>query len=201
MNAIRIRRFATVQLCATMGAMIYLWQISSDCPDRMIAVHDKATVDPTLFRMAARAELREPARFSHQGLRSQVLGQAYLPNSAALPLVSMEAGSQLQALAGDAIQLVPALVACDDGDVSASLVNLLRAVPAVDWAGSSALYIPGTKQVMKFTALQILPTAMDGLHLARLDEFRPFILASDSVRSLFAKSALCEFALPTDVRP
>lgn len=182
-----------------MGTMTYLWRIASDCPDNWIAVHDKETVDPTVFRKALPFEGVQPVRFSIQRRRSEVLEQAYLPNSAMLPLVSSAAALRLEAVAGAAMQIVPAIVVCDDGEIEASLINPLKAITAVDWANSKALYIPGTKQVMKFTKLELLPGPLEGVHLARLDEFRSFILASESLKSLFANSKLCEFGLPSKV--
>jgi hypothetical protein len=181
--------------------VIYLWRVASDCPNRMIVVHDKGTVEPTLFRKTVPFDGVVPVRFSHKGTRAELREQHYLPNSANLPLVSCGAGVQLKSLVGDSLQIVPAIIECSDGGLDASLVNPLKSIPGVDWADSKALFLPGTKQVMKFTKLQLLPQSMDGLHLARLDEFRPFILASESVRNLFDSSELCEFNLPYDVGP
>lgn len=118
-----------------------------------------------------------------------------------LPLVSKAAAMRLQGVAGAAIQSVPAVIVCDDGEIEASLINPLRAIAAVDWSNSKALFIPGTKQVMKFTKLHLGPDSMGDHCLARLDEFRPFILVTEGVKSLFANSKLCEFALPSEVRP
>ncbi len=69
-------------------AMIYLWRIASDCPENWIAVHDKESVDPTVFRKALPFEGLQPVRFNIQESQSAVLEQDYLPNSAMLPLVS-----------------------------------------------------------------------------------------------------------------
>ena len=183
-----------------MGEMIYLWRIASNCPDSLIAIHDRAAVDPILFRKAAIVDLKGIARFMLKGMQSAILGQHYFPNSAMLPLVSKEVGFRLNDLAGAAVQIVPALITCDDGEVEASLINPLESIPAVDKSMSEILYIPGTTQVMKFTKLQLLSGALNSSHLARLDEFRPFLLASESVKNLFASTRLCEFALPSDIR-
>lgn len=181
--------------------MIYLWRIASDCPDNWIAVHDKETVDPTQFRKALPFDGVQPARFIIRERLSAVGEQDYLPNSAMLPLVSKAAGQRLQDSAGLSIQCVPAVVACVDGDLEATLINPLKAIPAVNWDGSKALFIPGTRQVMKFSKLQLVPGALAELDLARLDEFRSFVLASERVKRLLASSKLCEFVSPSDVRP
>lgn len=181
--------------------MIYIWRISSNCPDNWIAVQDKGTVDPTLFRRAEFFEGAQPVRFTIHGKRSAIGEEDYLPNSAMLPLVSKSAALRLADAAGAIFQSVPAVVTCEDGDLEAALINPLKAVTAVDWNSSKALFIPGTKQVMKFTKLELLPGALGEFDLARLDEFRSFILVSERVKNLFSGSTLCEFASASEVRP
>ncbi|BCU78861.1 hypothetical protein [Luteolibacter sp. LG18] len=181
--------------------MTYLWRIASDCPDNLIAIHDKDTVDPVLFRKAVPFDSAKPVRFVFRGLLSTIRRECYFPNSAMLPLVSNETGACLLNLAGTSVQGVPAVVACDDGEMEATLINPLKAIPAVDWSASKALHIPGTKQVMKLQKLQLLPESMEGIHLARLDDFRSFLLVSECVKDLFAGSRLCEFTLPSEIRP
>jgi len=184
-----------------MGTLNYIWRIASDCPNNLITVHDKESVDPTLFRKSRSIEPARPLRFVFHGKRSPFLREDYLPNSAMLPLVSKAVASRLAAVAGAAFQSLPSVVLCDDGEFEATLLNPLEVVSAVDWSNSNALYIPGTKQVMKFTKLALLPDALGNLDIARLDDFRSFILVSERVKNLLAKSKLCEFVLPSEIRP
>jgi hypothetical protein len=184
-----------------MGTINYIWRIASDCPNNFITVHDKESVDPTLFRRAISFESVRPLRFVFHGKRSAFLGEDYIPNSAMLPLVSKAVALRLVDVAGSAIQSLPAVVLCGDGEFEATLLNPLEVVSAVDWNNSNVLYIPGTKQVMKFTKLALLPDALGKLDLARLAEFRSFILASERIKNLLAKAKLCEFVLPSEIRP
>lgn len=110
-----------------------------------------------------------------------------------------DAGEELAKLLGDAIQMIPARVSCSDGELAAMLVNPLRLVTAVDWSESEAILIPGTRQVMKFNKLRLDNHAIQG-HLARLEEYRSFLLAGESVRSIFASCALCELVPASAIR-
>lgn len=139
--------------------------------------------------------------FFHSGPTSDFDGEPYIPNSASLPLVSSDAAKLIWELQGIQVQEVPALVMCSDGQFPCVLLNPLQTVPAVDWASSKAVFIPGTKQVMKFNRLQLIPEALGNMPIARLDEFRPFILVSEGVKQAFASSALCEFELPSCIKP
>jgi len=183
-----------------MGGITYLWRIASDCPDSLIVTHDKETVDPTIFRNASPIAVPQTALFVHHGPISDLQGQDYIPNSASLPLLSVEASRRLSALAGVSVQGVRAIVTCSDGVLEAVLLNILRSISAVDWTVSKALFIPGTKQVMKFSKLQLKANTVNGVNIARLEEFRPFVLATDEVKHIFYASELCEFSPPSDIR-
>lgn len=183
-----------------MGRIIYIWRIASNCPEDLIVSHNKSSVDPALFRSTFFIKNAEPALFSYERTLERLKGQYYIPNSAQLPLVSVEASQQLTELLRDSVQMVPAQVFCVDGVLDAVVLNPLRAVAAVDWEQSTALLIAGTKHVMKFTKLELLPKALNGIHLARLEELRSFLLVSEAIKNLFSSCALCEFGLPSKIR-
>ena len=58
-------------------------------------------------------------------------------------------------------------------------MNVLPRVASVDLSGSNFIFIPGTKQIMKFNRLKLKPDALGAHHLAREVQFNSFILVSE----------------------
>jgi hypothetical protein len=183
-----------------MGAVTYLWRISRDCPENLIVDADKSSFDATTFRLARFICENKLPIFVHRGCRSDLDTQRYFPNSVGLPLVSQDAMEELKRLDICNIQFVQAVINCSDGSLNAILVNPTDAVMGIDWSDSQAILIPGTDQVMKFNRLKLMPEVLQGKHMARLIEYKSFLLVSDQVRRCFERSNLCEFTLPAEIK-
>ena len=184
-----------------MSTLTYIWQMASDCPEELIVIHDERTVDPMSLRAANPVPNAASALFFHDGLKSDFVREAYIPNSALLPLVSVSAAREIGKLPGVYAQQLPARVRCSDGEIPCVLLNPLKTVSAVDWAATKAVFISGTKHVRKFHSLQLLPNPLGGNSIARLGEFSQFVLVTEAVKNVLTSSSLCEFDLPANIKP
>lgn len=54
---------------------------------------------------------------------------------------------------------------------------------------------------MKIRRLHFKSGLALGLHIARLDEHRSFVLVTEEFRKALGTSKLCEFSLPSDIKP
>jgi hypothetical protein len=183
-----------------MGAVTYLWRIARDCPENLIVAGDKRSLDATAFRAARLIFDDKVPVFVYGGCRSELCVERYFPNSFGLPLISQDAMEALKRLDVCNVQFVPAVINCRDGNLDAFIVNPIDAILGVDWSGSHAVLIPGTDQVMKFNSLRLIPEVLQGKHIARLLEYKSFVLVSDQVRRCFEGSNLCEFTVPEEIK-
>lgn len=127
-----------------------------------------------------------------------------LPNDTMIPLVSERVARILTSLCPDDIELIAAnVVAFGEKLLGFSLVNVLPQIASVDYEGSNFVYIPGTKQIMKFSRLKLKPDVLRAHHLARAVEYNSFILASEKLRRAFESEQVTglEFVPPEALKP
>jgi hypothetical protein len=166
----------------------YLWRIPDDYPEEFIGEYQRGDSPDRFAFMRGEpfSDATSTPRFKFSGPAAALIGYDVLPNDTMIPLVSPIAAKWFEEHCATDVQLIATdIKASDKPLVGYKLLNILHLVAGVDHNNSSFVFIPGTKQVMKFNSLRLKPDCLSGHCLARLSEFPAFILVTDFVREQF----------------
>jgi hypothetical protein len=187
-------------------AMIYLWRIPNNYPESLIGEYDKEC-SPDRFLFVQDKQIgngNAVPSFKFTGDPDVLRKYDVLPNSTMIPLVSERVARILTCACRNDIELLTASVHVGGETLSGfNLVNVLPRVASVDHGGSSCIFIPGTKQIMKFNRLAVKSDALGTHHLAREQEFNSFILVSETLKQVFDSERVTghAFVLPDKIKP
>jgi hypothetical protein len=185
--------------------MIYVWAIPDYYPQSLIGEYNRDTSpDRFLFVQGKKIVGQSVPSFTFATQSEALKKYDVLPNSTMIPLVSERVGHMLTRLTLDDVQLIPALIYARGKELLGfSLVNVLHRVASIDHGASNYVFIPGTKQIMKFTRLCFKPNALGSHHIAREAEYNSFILASETVKVLFDTERVIGHAFipPAEIKP
>jgi hypothetical protein len=186
--------------------MIYLWRIPNEYPESLIGEYDKEC-SPDRFLFVQGKQIGNGSAvpsFRFTGNPEALRKYDVLPNSTMIPLVSERVAQILTRVCRNDIELLTASVHAAGEKLSGfCLVNVLPRVASVDHGGSNFIFIPGTKQIMKFNRLKLKSDALGAHHLAREVEFNSFILVSEILKQVFDSERVTghAFAPPEAIKP
>jgi hypothetical protein len=186
--------------------MIYLWETSDEFGDEMVGEYlVEKSPDRFLFRQGKpfdQAGLTPSFKFTSEAEQLAILDM--LPNNALIPLVSSRMAKMLMEICPQDIELVPSEVSASGKRLAGfSIVNVLFSMAGIDHENSRYVYIPGTKQIMKFNRLRLKPNALGSHDLSRDIEYRAFIFASEKIKKILESERVkgCTFVPPESLRP
>src|SRR6185436_16529586 len=186
--------------------MIYLWKIPDEYPEELIGeyVREKSP-DRFLFHHGKPIPQRDLVpSFTFTAEPAVLCEYDVLPNSTMIPLVSERVVQILSHVCPNNFELVKASVSAAGEKLPGfSLVNVLPRVASVDHGGSNFIFIPGTKQIMKFDRLKLKADALGSHHLAREIEYDSFILVSETLKQTFDSERVTghAFVSPDAIHP
>lgn len=164
--------------------MTYLWRVSEDYPQSMIGEYKRdGTPDRFLFKKGER--ILEPIgvpiiKFDCSLAKLREFG--CLANNAMVPLISAVCAAALIEMAPDDVQLIKAIVVGIDGETEEFfLLNVTSKVSCIDHEQSEFTLVPGSKQIMSFRRLSLLPGCLGQHGLARDSEYSSHLLVSDVI--------------------
>jgi len=168
--------------------MTYLWEIPDDYPEKFLGEYLQDESPDCFLFFQGKHLLPDVGLPNFRFKVSSRALQKYdvLSNSTAIPLVSERLANVLKQLAQEDVQLLPANIQTSDGAMLGyQLVNVLNLVPGIDYGQSDFIYFHGTKRIMKFNRLGLRPEALGDRHLARDEEYKSFLIVSDTLKRTF----------------
>jgi len=176
-----------------------VWTIPEEFPEALIGNYDrKRSPDRFEYRKGqpVEASLGTPV-FVFSGCLEDLLEWDVLPNDAQLPLVNGKVAELLTREAGADVQLLAAIVEHQGGAANDhwKLLNITRAVQAIDHAASKYSLIDGTRQILRFDKLRYRSGALGDVKIARDAEYKSHILVSHSLADALIASKARGLAL------
>jgi hypothetical protein len=179
-----------------------VWSISDEFPQELIGIYDRqGSPDRFEFRRgeAVREDIGTPT-FMFGGSLEELEAWDVLPNDALLPLVAVRMAAVLMQEAPGQSQLLDAVVQHRGGvaTVGWKLVNITKAIQAIDHAASEYSLIQGTGQILGFKKLRYRRGALGRVKIARDAEYKSHILVAPSLAAALQANGARGLALRED---
>lgn len=171
---------------------IYLWKIPYDYPEKLIGRYERER-SPDSFHFVQGTRLRQNQIFKHPILKFNVNKKQLekydcLINNTAIPLVNARLTNLLKKLADDDVQLFETIVECTDGELTGyKILNVTHTVKGIDHKRSDYAKMKQADAILRFKKLVYKPHCMMKHQLARDEEYKPHLLASQGIYDAFKR--------------
>lgn len=166
--------------------MRFLWRMPDDYPEALIGEYQKETA-PDRFDLQKGKSLGNEwgvPEFEFQATSEELSKFDDLANNAMVPLVSSRVAAFLNQSSGELVELIPASIKTQDGNLEGySVVNVRHFGESVDREKSQYTCIPGTEQPMSFSKLEFRENP-DSRMIVREKIYPGFIVVTDAFKQV-----------------
>jgi hypothetical protein len=185
--------------------MTYILQMPSNYPEVLIGEYLRdQSPDRFIFQQGKLIESIATPKFRFRVTSKELDMFEALQTNAGVLLLSQRTSAVLLGLCPEDVQLIAANVETSDKTtIDYKLLNVTHLVRGLNHKECSVLHIPGTKAIMKFNKISLVPDALKNHHIARESEYLPYVLVSEAIKSAFENRGFkgAAFVRPEDIKP